>query len=90
MLSMSWNGSNGAVHFTMTCARKSLRVCACAAGTKSASAHSAAEISLMEFLPVFVVVITRGARAVRAVASYVPGEKAATASRSKKSESCAE
>src|SRR5258705_131573 len=47
MLPMSWNGSNGAVHFTMTAARKSLMVCACAAGANNANAHSAAVSFLM-------------------------------------------
>src|ERR1700760_4636301 len=42
MLPISWNGSNGVVHFLVTAARKSLTVWACAPVVTSASAHSAA------------------------------------------------
>src|SRR5689334_16104109 len=53
MLPMSWNGSNGAVHFCMTVARKSLMVCACAPVVRNASAHSAAVSFLMVASRVF-------------------------------------
>src|SRR3954453_4657294 len=69
MLPMSWNGSNGAVHFLVTTARKSLTVCACAPVARNASAHSAAVSFFMVCLPglflqiVLVVLIGRGLRA---------------------------
>src|SRR6478609_7541637 len=66
MLPMSWNGSNGVVHFLVTAARKSLTVCACAPVARNASAHSAAVSFFMVCLPglflqiVLVVLIGRG------------------------------
>src|SRR5580704_3946490 len=47
MLPISWNGSNGVVHFLVSAARKSLTVWACAPVVISARAHSAAASFLM-------------------------------------------
>src|SRR3954447_19978123 len=99
MLPMSWNGSNGAVHFLVTTARKSLTVCACAPVARNASAHSAAVNFFMVCLPglfLQVVLADCSCRLDRArpsrgrPASYVVRGAAATATCLKKFVACAE
>src|ERR1700760_404043 len=52
MLPIRWNGSNGAIHFGITAARKSFTVCACTAPATSTSAQNAAAVNFfIGFLP---------------------------------------
>src|SRR5665213_3639711 len=84
MLPISWNGSNGAVHFLVTAARKSFTVWACTPVTISASAHSAAAARslLMVASPFDCIVLVRSHVAwVSSAASYVAAVAAGNRSR---------
>src|SRR5579872_5768402 len=83
MLPISWNGSNGVVHFLVTSARNSLTDCACTPVAISAAAHTTAVNILIVASHLFLLARTARASGLLRSQTMLAPERHAMARRAK-------